>query len=55
MKHNCCFCGEPIEPDSLYTITIHKEYCETVQELYCHEACLEQKLHDPKTLYLKCL
>ena len=30
-----------------------KENCETSQELYCHEACPEQALQDPKDLYLK--
>lgn len=53
MTYQCCFCGEPIEPGHLYTLTVHREGCGTGQELYCHEACLEAALHDPKDLYLK--
>ena len=54
MTYNCCFCGKPIE-ERPYTLTVTKENCETSQELYCHEACLEQALLDPKDLYLKVL
>ncbi len=53
MTYNCCFCGKPIDPETLYTLTARKADCETEQELYCHEACLEQALLDPKCLYLK--
>ena len=54
MTYNCCFCGKPIE-EKPYTLTVSKENCETEQTLYCHEACLEKALSDPKLLYLKCL
>ena len=54
MTYNCCFCGKPIE-EKPYTLTVSKEGCETEQTLYCHEACLEKALSDPKLLYLKCL
>ena len=54
MTYKCCFCGKPIE-EYPYTLTVTKESCETSQELYCHEACLEQALRDPKDLYLKVL
>ena len=54
MTYNCCFCGNPIE-EKPYTLTVSKEGCETSQELYCHEACLEKALSDPKLLYLKYL
>ena len=52
MTYNCCFCGKPIE-ECPYTLTVTKENCETSQELYCHEKCLDQVLQDPKLLYLK--
>ena len=52
MTYNCCFCGKPIE-EKPYTLTVSKEGCETEQELYCHEACLESALQEPKKLYLK--
>ena len=54
MKYECCFCGASIE-ETPYTLTVSKEGCETEQVLYCHEACLEKALLDPKLLYLKCL
>ena len=54
MTYKCCFCGKPIE-ECPYTLTVRKDGCETEQELYCHEACLEQALLDPKDLYLKVL
>ncbi|MBQ7229356.1 MAG: hypothetical protein IJX04_00440 [Oscillospiraceae bacterium] len=54
MTYNCCFCGKPIE-ERPYTLTVTKENCETSQELYCHEVCLEQALREPKDLYLKVL
>ena len=54
MPQNCCFCGKPIEEKS-YVLTVSKEGCETEQTLFCHEACLEQALADPKLLYLKVL
>lgn len=54
MTYRCCFCGKPIV-ECPYTLTIRKDGCETEQELYCHEACLEQALLDPKDLYLKVL
>ena len=54
MMYKCCFCGKPIE-ECPYTLTVTKENCETSQELYCHETCLEQALQDPKDLYLKVL
>lgn len=43
----------PIDPEVLYTLTVHREDRETKQELYAHEECLEQALLDPKMLYLK--
>ena len=52
MTYKCCFCGKPIE-ECPYTLTVRKDGCETEQELYCHEACLEQALQDTKLLYLK--
>ena len=54
MTYNCCFCGKSIE-ENPYTLTVSKENCETSQALYCHEACLESALRDPKDLYLKVL
>ena len=54
MTYKCCFCGKPIE-ERPYTLTVRKDGCETEQELYCHEACLEQALREPKDLYLKVL
>lgn len=54
MTYNCCFCGKPIEEDP-YTLTVSKDDCETEQELYCHEICLEAALKEPLDLYLKCL
>ena len=54
MTYNCCFCGKPIE-ESPYTLTVSKADCETEQELYCHEICLEAALKEPRDLYLKCL
>ena len=54
MKYACCFCGKSIE-ETPYTLTVSKAGCETEQVLYCHEACLEKALSDPKLLYLKCL
>ena len=54
MKYECCFCGNPIE-ETPYTLTVSKEGCKTEQTLYCHEACLEKALSDPRLLYLKCL
>ena len=55
MTYLCCFCGEPITEATPYTLTIQKEGCKTELVLTCHEACLEQALHDPKILYLKYL
>ena len=54
MIYNCCFCGKHIE-ETHYTLTVSKENCETKQDLYCHKACLERALKDPKNLYLKVL
>ena len=54
MTPQCCFCGQPIE-EAPYTLTITKEGCETEQALFCHEACLQAALRDPKDLYLKSL
>ena len=54
MKYACCFCGKSIE-ETPYTLTVSKAGCEPEQELYCHAACLEKALSDPKLLYLKCL
>ena len=54
MTYNCCFCGKPIEEDP-YTLTVSKVVCETEQELYCHEICLEAALKEPQDLYLRCL
>ena len=38
-----------------YTLTVSKVVCETEQELYCHEICLEAALKEPQDLYLRCL
>lgn len=55
MIYRCCFCGKPIAPESLFTLSVRKEGCETEQVLFCHETCLEHALYDAKELYLKCL
>lgn len=54
MIYSCCFCGKSID-ENPYTLTVCKDGCNTEQELYCHEKCLEQTLQYPKLLYLKYL
>ena len=58
MKHCCCFCGKEIAEFPNYSLVIQKNQKDHVeeaptQELYCHETCLESRLHDPDWLYLK--
>ena len=53
MKHQCCICAQEIDESPVYTLTIRKEDCESEQEVFCHEACLEHVFADPKLLYLK--
>ena len=54
MTYHCCFCGKPIE-EMPYTLTVSKEGCETEQNLFCHEVCLQNALNTSGDLYLKYL
>jgi len=58
MHFICCFCGQEIESSSAYSLMIKKIQKDNSdeapsQELYCHEKCLEDSLHNANTLYLK--
>ena len=58
MQFKCCFCGQDIEKSPVYSLMLQKIQqgsCEEApsQELYCHEKCLEDALHDANMLYLK--
>ena len=58
MQLKCCFCGQGIEKSPAYCLLIQKVQQEEsdevpTQELYCHEKCLEDALHDANMLYLK--
>ena len=58
MQFQCCFCGQEIEKSPVYSLIIQKLQQDhsseaPSQELYCHEKCLENRLHDVKLLYLK--
>ena len=58
MKLCCCFCGKEIESTPGYSLTIRKNSDNSTdeapeQQLYCHERCLEERLHNPDWLYLK--
>lgn len=58
MEYCCCFCGKEIEEFPNYSLVIQKNLADVAdkapsQELYCHEKCLENRLHDANWLYLK--
>lgn len=58
MRFCCCFCGKAIEALPSYRLQIQKNSDENgektpAQELYCHEQCLEESLHNADLLYLK--
>ena len=55
MVFQCCFCGKANRPRHSYTLNITRTHDPEGpdQELYCCRGCLEQRLADPKLLYLK--
>ena len=55
MVFQCCFCGNATRPRNSYALTITRAHDPEGpdQELYCCRGCLEQRLADPKLLYLK--
>ena len=55
MVFQCCFCGKATRPRHSYTLNITRAHDPEGpdQELYCCRGCLEQRLADPKLLYLK--
>ena len=55
MVFQCCFCGNTTRPRNSYALTITRAHDPEGpdQELYCCRGCLEQRLADPKLLYLK--
>ena len=55
MVFQCCFCGKATRPRHSYTLNITRAHDPEGpdQELYCCRGCLEQRLEDPKLLYLK--
>jgi hypothetical protein len=55
MVFQCCFCGNATRPRNSYVLTITRAHAPEGpdQELYCCRGCLEQRLADPKLLYLK--
>ena len=55
MVFQCCFCGKATRPWHSYTLTITRTHDPDGpdQELYCCRGCLEQRLANPKLLYLK--
>lgn len=60
IKLCCCFCGEKIGRFPYYVLNVQKYISEdreniSEQDLFCHERCLEQSLHNKKWLYLKYL
>jgi len=62
MRFQCCFCGQTIEnypPDPCgigltanFTSPAEKQQ---TQGLFCHMACFEERMYDPKYLYLRAL
>lgn len=55
MVFQCCFCGNATRPRNSYALTITRAHDPEGpdQELYCCRGCLEQRLADPKLLYLQ--
>ena len=55
MVFQCCFCGNATRPRNSYALTITRAHAPEGpdQELYCCRGCLEQRLADPKLLYLE--
>lgn len=55
MVFQCCFCGKTTTPRNSYALTVTRAHDPEGpdQELYCCRECLEQRLADPKLLYLK--